>query len=274
MATKILQFEQNAELYLKVAKNRGDRGDFEGCLSSLLSAYRISKDYEILAEMASIYAEIGELEASNQYWFYYLAKAPKIKWAEAYEELAKNCFDLNDIVLSAFYTNECAKLGQQIKDIDFALELKDAVEQIVGMGRDFFLIDSVRIKKEVVLLDKVPRQLEEQRFAEIFLIYSKADLEALDVEECEAYFYVCQVNDEYERAKMVVDSLNRRFKNHLKTLSVNCLYYKYIGDEESAKIHLERLLNYPEKNEEYYLELLTVSRFLRNFKCFCYEWVS
>ena len=101
--SNVLQFKKDYNTYLKLALERAEKGDLAGALGFLFSAKAISNDYQILAKIADVYAEMGVLELSNKYWFYYLDKAPKEKQSVAIEELAINFFYMEDYVASSYY---------------------------------------------------------------------------------------------------------------------------------------------------------------------------
>lgn len=267
MEKKILQFEKSADLYFKIASRKREEGDIEGCLSALFTAYNLSNDVDYLAEIAYEYAEIGDIQASNQYWFYFIINAPKSRWSEAYGELAKNCLDINDVITAALYANQRASLGEGIGDIDFILELKEAVEQLIDEEIKFRLIDTDRLKREIKSTDRAGRYLGMKKFAEAYVILNDTDIKSLSIGECETYFYACELNQEYEQAEKVLNEMKERFPDDLRTLSASCIYYKTVGNEERAKCSFISLLSYPEKDEEYFSELYNISCLFNDTKC-------
>lgn len=103
MDEKVLQFEKNHEIYCKKAVERAENGDYEGALRFLFCAKSLSDSIDVLADIADVYADMGQLELSNKYWFYYMDRAPKDKLGVAYEELAINYFYMDDFLSSSYY---------------------------------------------------------------------------------------------------------------------------------------------------------------------------
>ncbi|MBQ9756784.1 MAG: hypothetical protein IJV99_04215 [Clostridia bacterium] len=103
MEDKVIRFERNAKTYVGLAEERIDRGDLVGALGFLFSAKEVEPTYEVFMTIADVYAEMGLLEQSNKFWFYYLDKAPKDKLSVAYEELGINYFYLEDYASSSYY---------------------------------------------------------------------------------------------------------------------------------------------------------------------------
>ena len=100
---KILQFTKDHNRYRKLALERADGGDLTGALSLLYTAKSIKEDYEVVMDIADVYADMGLLELSNKYWYKYMDIAPKEKVSVAYEELAINFFYMDNYLASSFY---------------------------------------------------------------------------------------------------------------------------------------------------------------------------
>lgn len=103
---EILQFRKDQNTYIKLANERAEKGDLTGALGFLFCAKSILETPEVLEKIADLYAEMGNPELSNKYWFYYIDKAPKDKVTIAFEELAINYFYLDDFLCSSYYFHE------------------------------------------------------------------------------------------------------------------------------------------------------------------------
>ena len=101
---KIIQFEKTPERNKNLARERVKKEDYLGALSILLSTEKPL--YDTYAEIADVYADMGLLELSNEYWFKYIDCAPKDKVAVAYEELAINYFYLENLWASGYYFHQ------------------------------------------------------------------------------------------------------------------------------------------------------------------------
>ena len=100
---KVLQIENNVERYKRLADARAEKEDFFGALTFLFSAEKEQFNYEILMRIADAYADMGNLELSNKYWFKYMHFAPSDKVSVAYEELAVNYFYMENLWASGYY---------------------------------------------------------------------------------------------------------------------------------------------------------------------------
>ncbi len=117
MDGSLLTFRKDNNLYKKIAQTRSDKGDLLGAISALFSALKNDdKDYETLEKIATIYADMGVLEESNQFWFYYLLKAPKSKISTAYAELAINYFYMDNLFASSYYFHKKFELDGYISN--------------------------------------------------------------------------------------------------------------------------------------------------------------
>ena len=81
-------------------------GNFEQALTCCFSALKNGADYTIYKAIATIYAEIGLYELSQQYWFYFLNTAPKDERTLAYEMLAINFFYMENYLASSYYFHQ------------------------------------------------------------------------------------------------------------------------------------------------------------------------
>ncbi len=100
---EIINFIKDEKRYRKLAEERAEKGDFFRALDFLFSAKNINPNYEVLMDIADVYADMGLLELSNKYWFLFMDKAPKERVSIAYEELAINFFYLDNYWASSFY---------------------------------------------------------------------------------------------------------------------------------------------------------------------------
>lgn len=106
MANKILSVTDHIKKYVTKANERAEKEDFLSALGFCFSALSLGKTTEALFVTASVYADMGLYELSNQYWFYYLEKTPEKNRGVAYEEIAINYFYLGNFVLSGYYFNK------------------------------------------------------------------------------------------------------------------------------------------------------------------------
>lgn len=107
MDEKIIKFEPSIKTYLSLADRRSEEGDYAAALGYLFEAKKLNENsLEVLIAIADAYADLDLLELSNQYWFYYLDRAPKDKQSTAYEELAVNYFYMNKLWASGYWFHQ------------------------------------------------------------------------------------------------------------------------------------------------------------------------
>ena len=106
MEEKVLRLTNAVDTYRKLGVERAKKGDYTGALGFLFTAKSMSDNVEILADIADVYSDMGALDLSIKYWFYYLDKAPKDKCSVAYEELAINFFYMDDFWASGYYFHQ------------------------------------------------------------------------------------------------------------------------------------------------------------------------
>ncbi len=107
MEEKVIKFEPSVQTYLNLAERRSEEGDYAAALGYLFEAKSIDENSpEVLAAIADAYADLDLLELSNQYWFYYIDRAPKDKQSVAFEELAINFFYMNRLWASGYWFHQ------------------------------------------------------------------------------------------------------------------------------------------------------------------------
>ncbi len=100
---QVVEFIKDEKRYIKLAEERAEKGDLYRALDFLFCAKSINFSLDVIATIADVYADMGLLELSNKYWFYFMDKAPRERVAIAYEELAINYFYLDNYWASSFY---------------------------------------------------------------------------------------------------------------------------------------------------------------------------
>ena len=103
---KIIPFERAKKFYGKLVDEKVDGGDLLGALSTAFSSLKNDYSADTLADIADIYADMGEYELSDEFWYKYLSVAPDDKKTVAYEELAINAFECKNYALSAYYLDK------------------------------------------------------------------------------------------------------------------------------------------------------------------------
>lgn len=126
---KIIPFKKAQKYYGKLIDEKADNGDFIGALSMAFSSLKNEFSFDTLADIADIYADMGEYELSDEYWYKYLSCAPEDKKSIAYEELAINAFDLKNYGLAAYYIDKKMSVDGFLSRKDLGQEMLDFLSE-------------------------------------------------------------------------------------------------------------------------------------------------
>ena len=103
---KIVPFEKAKKYYGKLIDERADKGDLVGAISVAFSSLKNDYSADTLGDIADIYADMGEYELSDEFWYKYLSVSADDKKSVAYEELAINAFECKNYALAAYYLDK------------------------------------------------------------------------------------------------------------------------------------------------------------------------
>ncbi len=157
---KVLKFDNSVDRYREMAGIKLKNGDYAGALSLLFTALKQEKNIEVYADIASVYADMGLYEMSNQYWFLYLDRAPTKKKSIAYRELAVNFFYMDNYLVSGYYFNLKIKMDGVLDQETLPDEILDFFS---SEGRDNLLKDAYRVVYPIDRTDYSPLIREAKR---------------------------------------------------------------------------------------------------------------
>ena len=258
----IINFTPNPDKYRKLADEYAERGDFTRALSFLFSAKSIRCDYKVLMDIADVYADMGLLELSNKYWYYYMDKAPKDKVSIAYEELAINYFYMDNYWASSFYFHKkldtdghISKEGLDKEIIDFfsGEEMKKTAYRLVYPFERADYSYNVKIAKHFLALGA---------FGEAKKPLEEIPESVRNEEQSGELAMACFMSDDLDGAeKACRNSLEINGENvtsycHLSTV------YNMREDADKADYYYQKALSIRkgEKGEEYNLATCAIER--------------
>lgn len=186
---KITPFDKTCERQMKIADRRVEKEDYLGALNALLWAEKEFFDYQLFMRIADVYAEMGQLELSNKYWYKYMHFAPKDKVSACYEELAVNYFYLDNLWASGYYFHKKLStdgfiskegLDQEVMDFFSGEELKKHAYRIVyPYDKADYSFEKKNAKRAIGLggfneaveiLNKVPKQCRDEETSGDFAV--------------------------------------------------------------------------------------------------------
>lgn len=258
MEKNVVNFEPTVNTYISLADKCSDKGDFSAALGYLFEAEKISPDSpDVLSSIADAYADLDMLELSNQYWFYYIDRAPKDKQSVAFEELAVNYFYMNKVWAAGYWFHQKLARDGFISQEVLDSEISDFFSE-EGRRRDEFRIvypynhtdySSVLNKARsafaednpeaaIELLESVP---EEYRNAEL-----SGDL---------AFYYFIDKRDN-DMLKESRSSLKHNGEN-VSAYSNLVAYYNEIKDYDKRDYYYKKLIACRPSNPADYVRLAT-----------------
>ena len=122
---EIKEIKVGVDAYVKMANKYAEEGDLLKALSFLRSAYNFNPyNFQVILDIARIYADMSLFELSNKFLYRYMDKAPSSFTNKAYEELAINYFYLDNLWASGYYFHKKLKedgfLNTEALDQDIA----------------------------------------------------------------------------------------------------------------------------------------------------------
>ncbi len=249
---EILTFDNSAERYLNIAKQKSEKGDLKGALVFAFNAFNKSpRSLEVLSFIANLYEELGYNDLSNEYWFLYIDVSPEEKRSLAYEALAKNYFYLEEIYPMGIYIDKLLTKLDVCEPID-----KEMISKV-------FDVNELRKRDKY----KIAYSSGEGYYKQIvnegtsFLRRGKPD------EAIEKFSLVPPTSKEYKEAREslaiallltgdalgALNALREAVKNGVNTLSIYCSLSNMAeeaGDKDKADFYYKKALSFTPDNEE------------------------
>ncbi len=262
MEEKVIRLTNAVESYRKLAIERAKNGDYVGALGFLFTAKDMSDDVEILADIADVYSDMGALDLSVKYWFYYLDKAPSEKHGTAYEELAINFFYMDDFLASSYYFHQKITMDGFIS--------QDGLDQEIIA---FFSGEKRRLSKYKIAypfdradyseeIKDAKRAIANGAFKEAVDFYKAIPTERLNEETAGEYAISCMMVDDYERA---IEICNRSIEKDGESITAYCnlsTVYDMKGDKEKGEYYYRKALSLRrgERSEAYKIATCAIER--------------
>ena len=203
MDNKILHFDKNANRYRRLAEEKADKNDFSSALAFLHSAKQIDFSLSVIVDIADTYADMGNLELSNKFWFLYLDRAPKEQMALAYEELAINFFYLDNYWASSYYFHQKLSVDGYISKDGLSQEIIDffsGEEQRKTAYRIVYPREKANFDYEI---KKAKHFMAISEFAEAEKSYSKIPKDCMSEETLGDYSICLFMSEKFDDAEQI-----------------------------------------------------------------------
>ncbi len=242
MEEKVIRLTNAVDSYRKLGQERAKEGDYIGALGFLFTAKQMSSDVEIIADIADVYSDMGALDLSVKYWFYYLDKAPNEKKSIAYEELAINFFYMEDFWSSSYYFH------QKITADGFISQ--DGLDPEII---DFFSGEKKRLAKYKIAYPFDRADYSEQAkdakcamalgsFKDAISLFEKIPTECLDEETSGEYAISCFMADELDKSiKVSMESLEKDGESITAYCNLSTAY-DMKGDKDKGEYYYRKAL--------------------------------
>jgi tetratricopeptide (TPR) repeat protein len=189
--------------YRRLADERSDKNDFSSALAFLHSAKQIDFNLDVIVDIADAYADMGNLELSNKFWFLYLDRAPKDKVALAYEELAINFFYLDNYWAASYYFHQKLSVDGYISKDGLSQEIIDffsGEEQRKTAYRIVYPREKANFDYEI---KKAKHFMAISEFAEAEKSYSKIPKDCMSEETLGDYSICLFMSEKFDDAEQI-----------------------------------------------------------------------
>ncbi len=246
MEQKVLQLDKSFNRYIRLASSHIEKDDLQGALNFLLDAERFSSEPEVLARIADVYADMGLLELSNQYWFKYMHSAPKERVKDAYEELAINYFYLDNIWAAGYYFQKKLSTDGFISKENIDKEIIDFFSGEEYKKHAFRIVYPFNKADYTLETKSAKRAIALGAFSEAVKILKKIPTECFTEELSGDYAIALFMNDELDSAEQVC---RNSIKAHGESVTAYCNLSTIYGMKNDA-----------DKSEYYYRKALSVAK--------------
>lgn len=247
---EILEFNNIEKRGREIADSYAEKGDYLRTLSFLYTAQRVPS-YKTLMDIADTYFDMGLYELSNQYWFYYIDKAPQEKVSIAYEELAINYFYMDNVLASSYYLHKKLAVDGFITRDGIDKEILDYFEQASQNKQAYRIVYPLELADYSQTLKQAKRELVIGNFNGAVEKYNQIPSGTKQYYDAQtelsiAYFLSGETKKGIEICRNLIKE-----NGYDITLSANLSsMYKYDGNEEKAEYYYLKALEFEPKTIE------------------------
>lgn len=240
---KVIQFNPDIERYRKLARQKLEQDKLYDALGFLFSALKIGETYELFGDIANVYSEMGLLELSNKYWFYYLDRCPKEKVTVAYEEIAINYFYADNLLASGYYFHKKVSIDGFISRENLDQEIIDFYSDAVNQRNAYYVAYPFDRADYSNKIKQAKRDMALTDFRSAEKIFSTIPNECLSEDVSGDYALTLFLQKKDDKAIDVCkDSLEKNGKNLTAFCSLSTIY-KAKGDKEKAEYYYKEALS-------------------------------
>ncbi len=257
--TKVLDFSNSVENYIKIAEKRTGENRSADALGYYFSALKKEpKNLSVISALASHYSEMGLYEQSNKFWFYYLSMCSDDgNLSVAYEQLGENYFYLDNFWVSSYYFHKKISMDGFISPQTLSDELSDFLSQSIDIRSAYHIAYPHERADYTFRIKGAKRAFNSGDYASACVIYSSVPKECLDEESCGEYamsLFMCKED------KKVVDTCKYSLENHGENLTAYCnlaTLYMAKGNKEKSAYYYNKALESRKGAEDEVYKLAT-----------------
>lgn len=240
---KVIQLNLDIERYRKLARQMLEQDKLYQALGFLFSALKIGETEELFADIANVYSEMGLLELSNKYWFYYLDRCPKEKASIAYEEIAINYFYMDNLLASGYYFHKKVSTDGFISKENLDQEIIDFYSEVANPRNSYYVAYPFNRADFSKKIKEAKRNMALTDFRSAEKIFSAIPSQCLNEDACGDYALSLFLQKKDDKAIAVCkDSLEKHGKNLTAFCSLSTIY-KAQGDSDKAEYYYKEALN-------------------------------
>lgn len=260
MDDKVIGFRRDAETYRKLAEERNEAGDFTGAIGFLFEAKKLEPEsFDVLMDIADTYADMNLLELSNQYWYYFLDKAPEDKYGIAYVELAINYFYMKKIWASGYYFHKKVSVDGYLSPDGIDPEITDYFAEMAGGKPEARIVYPSDKTDYESIISKADRAAAEEDYERAISLLESVPEDKRSEEvsgELAFMYFLCKKDD-----KLVEEcrsSLNRHGENVTAYCNLSA-YYADCKNIEKSFYYYSKALQCCKDKEKYAYKLATAA---------------
>ena len=245
------QININIDAYFKRAEKCIEEGDLIKAISLYRSAYNLNRyNFQVIFDMARLYADMGLYELSNKFLYSYMDKSPSSFISKAYEELAINYFYLDNHWASGYYFHKKLQEDGFINTESLDEEIAEFLKDINDKKEAYFVAYPFERADYSYRIKSGRRALGAGQYATASLIYSSIPPECRNEEVAGDYAVSCFLSGMDEEMKKACKESLRLHGENVTAYCNLSNYYRDKGDLEKSKYYFNKALSVRKGKED------------------------
>ncbi len=228
--------------YIECAEECIEKGNYLKALSYLFSYEKHNKNSTIYKNIAKVYFLLNQYELSNQYWFIFMSLANKKDYAEAYQGLAVNFFNLDDFISCSYYIKLKVDVDGKFDTENLDEEIAEYFYSETEQKDSYYLAYPIKKENYELVLRKAKSCFNASDYKGAIDIYKTIPLECFDKLSISDYAMCCFVVGDDENTKFLCKKSIELFGENVYAYCLLSNLYAEKDNESKAKYYYKKTL--------------------------------